>query len=65
MGCFTKSIGQGAATTVFAAVSLNADVFNGMYLNNCCDGKCTLDPTKDQLNERLWNYSVQVTRVQR
>lgn len=54
---FTKSMQQGAATTVYCAVAPELEGLGGMYFNNCC--RCL--PSEEAQNEEtaraLWELS--------
>ncbi|XP_022286339.2 WW domain-containing oxidoreductase-like [Crassostrea virginica] len=54
---FTKSLQQGAATTVFCAVSSHLDGVGGLYFNNCCHCIPSTAGCNEELAHRLWNLS--------
>ncbi|XP_071088414.1 WW domain-containing oxidoreductase-like [Haliotis cracherodii] len=57
---FTKSMQQGASTTVYCGVSLDLEGLGGMYFNNCC--RCMPSPAScdDKLGRALWEISVKL-----
>jgi NAD(P)-dependent dehydrogenase (short-subunit alcohol dehydrogenase family) len=54
-GLFMKSIPQGAATTVYAAVA--SDLESGTYLEDCHVSRPSREAQDDTLAERLWEVS--------
>lgn len=54
---FTKSLQQGAATSVYCAVAPEVKFFGGMYFNNCCRCPTTNTGCDDQLAKALWDIS--------
>ncbi|XP_013389042.1 WW domain-containing oxidoreductase [Lingula anatina] len=54
---FTKSMQQGAATTVFCATALEIDGYGGMYFNNCCRCLPAEKTFKEKLCNALWELS--------
>ncbi|XP_006822216.1 WW domain-containing oxidoreductase-like [Saccoglossus kowalevskii] len=54
---FTKTLSQGAATTVYCATARELDCVGGLYFNNCC--RCV--PSDESMNEgtamELWEIS--------
>ncbi|XP_066183659.1 WW domain-containing oxidoreductase isoform X3 [Sylvia atricapilla] len=54
---FTKSMQQGAATTVYCAVAAELEGLGGMYFNNCC--RCLPSPQaqSDATATALWELS--------
>ncbi|XP_042733150.1 WW domain-containing oxidoreductase isoform X1 [Lagopus leucura] len=61
---FTKSMQQGAATTVYCATAAELEGLGGMYFNNCC--RCL--PSAEARNEltaaALWELSERLIREQ-
>ena len=71
-GNFVKSVEQGAATTIWAAVSPRLDGLGGLYLEECDVARLVAadDPSADGVRpwavdnvsaERLWSLSVELT----
>ncbi|XP_022704927.1 WW domain-containing oxidoreductase-like [Varroa jacobsoni] len=54
---FTKTLGQGAATTVYAAIAPELDGLGGLYFNNCAPCKPTKPALDDKMAEKLWTLS--------
>ncbi|KAK6178530.1 hypothetical protein SNE40_013304 [Patella caerulea] len=54
---FTKSMQQGAATTVLCAVSTELQGIGGMYFNNCFHCYPSEAATDPVLGDKLWNIS--------
>jgi WW domain-containing oxidoreductase len=59
---FLKSIPEGAATEVFAAVHPKALPWAGQYLADCNPKKPSRDAEDEHLAERLWSVSEQIVR---
>ena len=59
---FTKSVEQGAATTVYAAVSPDMADRGALYLNNCCICPPTKAASDDKLSEKLWSVSEKILK---
>ncbi|XP_003744439.1 WW domain-containing oxidoreductase [Galendromus occidentalis] len=59
---FTKSIEQGAATTVYAAASPDMEDRGALYLNNCCICSATKAANDDKLAEKLWRVSEKILK---
>jgi len=55
---FTKSLQQGATTTVWAATAEELVGVSGQYLNNCWLCTPSVKVHDDQLGQRLWSLSV-------
>ncbi|KAL8610346.1 hypothetical protein ACOMHN_041160 [Nucella lapillus] len=55
---FTKSMQQGAATTVYCAVANELEGAGGLYFNNCC--RCDPSPTAHdaKLAQAVWDFSL-------
>lgn len=55
---FTKSLQQGASTTVYCATAHELSGCTGLYFNNCC--RCTPSPKSEdpQMSKLLWDISV-------
>jgi NAD(P)-dependent dehydrogenase (short-subunit alcohol dehydrogenase family) len=56
-GLFMKSIPQGAATTVYAAVSPELAGETGAYLEDCHVSRASREAADDALADRLWEIS--------
>lgn len=54
---FCKFQQQGAATTIFCAVSSQLDGVGGLYFNNCCRCVPSRAGCDENLALRLWNLS--------
>ncbi|XP_061189876.1 WW domain-containing oxidoreductase-like [Saccostrea echinata] len=54
---FTKSLQQGAATTVFCVTSAQLEGVGGLYFNNCCRCEPSKSGCDEELALRLWNLS--------
>ncbi|XP_071553952.1 WW domain-containing oxidoreductase [Temnothorax nylanderi] len=54
---FTKSLQQGASTTVFCATAPELEGVTGSYFNNCCRCQPTNAALDPALAERLWTLS--------
>ncbi|XP_025114959.1 WW domain-containing oxidoreductase-like [Pomacea canaliculata] len=54
---FTKSMQQGAATTVYCAVSQALDGVGGLYFNNCCCCEPSASSLDAELASALWKFS--------
>lgn len=52
---FMKSVAQGAATTVYAAVAPELTGKSGMYLKDCHEARPTRDAQDDVLAKKLWD----------
>lgn len=59
---FTKSLQQGASTTVYCATAIELTGVTGVYFNNCfkCDESAIAK--SDQLSETLWNISIDMIK---
>ena len=55
-----KSIGQGAATQVFAAVHPAAAAMQGAYLSDCAVAETLAAGRDDALAEALWARSLEI-----
>ncbi|XP_076449544.1 WW domain-containing oxidoreductase-like [Babylonia areolata] len=55
---FTKSMQQGAATTVYCAVAPELEGVGGLYFNNCC--RCDPSPSAHdtKLADSVWDFSL-------
>lgn len=60
---FLKTVGEGAATEVFAAVNPKALPLAGSYLADCNVKKPRADAEDTALASRLWNKSEEITRL--
>ncbi|KAL4234313.1 hypothetical protein ACF0H5_005964 [Mactra antiquata] len=54
---FTKSMQQGAATTVYCTVAPEMQNVGGMYFNNCCRCPTSSAGCDDELAKALWDIS--------
>ncbi|XP_073515243.1 WW domain-containing oxidoreductase isoform X1 [Phyllobates terribilis] len=54
---FTKSMQQGAATSVYCAVSPDLEGLGGMYFNNCCRCLPSQEAQREETAEALWELS--------
>lgn len=54
---FTKSLQQGASTTVYCAASPDIAELGGMYFNNCCPCKPSKEALNEKMAQRLWTVS--------
>lgn len=54
---FTKTLPQGAATSVYAAVSPDIEGIGGIYLNNCCPCPSSKPSLNDNMAEKMWHVS--------
>ncbi|XP_070808840.1 WW domain-containing oxidoreductase [Pituophis catenifer annectens] len=54
---FTKSLQQGAATTVYCAVAAELEGLGGMYFNNCCRCLPSLQAQNGMDAAALWDLS--------
>nr|XP_020657362.1 WW domain-containing oxidoreductase [Pogona vitticeps] len=54
---FTKSMQQGAATTVYCATAPELQGLGGMYFNNCCRCLPSLEAQNDLTAAALWELS--------
>ncbi|XP_041375570.1 WW domain-containing oxidoreductase-like [Gigantopelta aegis] len=59
---FTKSMQQGAATTVYCATSQQLEGLGGMYFNNCCRCKPSDAAHDSKLATTLWDLSETIIR---
>ncbi|XP_069112759.1 WW domain-containing oxidoreductase-like [Argopecten irradians] len=57
---FTKSMQQGAATTIYCAVSPDLGDCGGLYFNNCCRCEPSKSAQDSQLAQKLWDISEQI-----
>lgn len=59
---FTKSLQQGASTSVYCATAHELADCTGLYFNNCC--RCTPSkPSQDpEMAKQLWNISVDMVK---
>ncbi|VDM48574.1 unnamed protein product [Toxocara canis] len=60
---FTKTLQQGAATTIYCAISDDVKNESGMYYDNCyiAETKLSAELARDEaLQDALWNKSVQI-----
>lgn len=57
---FTKSMQQGAATTVYCAVSPELQGLWGLYFNNCCRCDPSSNTHDTDMQEALWELSLKV-----
>jgi NAD(P)-dependent dehydrogenase (short-subunit alcohol dehydrogenase family) len=56
-GAFTKSIPQGAATTIYAATSADLTGKSGAYLADCAIERPSRDASDDTFARKLWDVS--------
>lgn len=54
---FTKSMQQGAATTVYCAVAPELEGLGGMYFNNCCRCLPSEEAQSEETAKALWELS--------
>lgn len=54
---FTKSMQQGAATSVYCAISPDLEGLGGMYFNNCCRCLPSQEAQREETAEALWELS--------
>ncbi|KAJ8303308.1 hypothetical protein KUTeg_019704 [Tegillarca granosa] len=54
---FTKSMEQGAATTVYCATASELDGVGGIYFNNCCRCPPSSAAEDSELAQKLWDIS--------
>ncbi|XP_042133682.1 WW domain-containing oxidoreductase [Peromyscus maniculatus bairdii] len=54
---FTKSMQQGAATTVYCAVAPELEGLGGMYFNNCCRCLPSEEAQSEETARALWELS--------
>ncbi|KAK3578962.1 hypothetical protein CHS0354_034751 [Potamilus streckersoni] len=57
---FTKSMQQGAATTVYCATSHDLEDIGGLYFNNCCRCPPSTAAEDENLAKALWDISEQM-----
>ncbi|KAK7115495.1 WW domain-containing oxidoreductase-like [Littorina saxatilis] len=57
---FTKSMQQGAATTVYCAVAKELEGVGGLYFNSCCRCEASPKAHDPDLAETLWQFSVKL-----
>jgi len=58
-----KDVPQGAATTLYAAVSPDLEDKGGNYLEDCAVSKSKNQQVNDECAEELWQYSEQKTKI--
>lgn len=56
---FTKTIDQGAATTVYCAVDPRVEGIGGLYYNDCKERRMSRGASDEQVAKRLWDLSVE------
>jgi hypothetical protein len=61
-GLVGKSMKQGAATTVYAAVHPSLKGKGGLYLNNCGIDSSSEFASKDENLEKLWKLTEELTK---
>ncbi|KAM8947826.1 WW domain-containing oxidoreductase [Pelodytes ibericus] len=54
---FTKSMQQGAATSIYCAVSPELEGLGGMYFNNCCRCLPSQEAQREETAAALWELS--------
>ncbi|XP_064610463.1 WW domain-containing oxidoreductase-like [Liolophura sinensis] len=54
---FTKSMQQGAATSLFCAIAQELEGVGGLYFNNCCPCRPSDYCFQDNLSKKLWDIS--------
>ncbi|KAK3085657.1 hypothetical protein FSP39_006774 [Pinctada imbricata] len=54
---FTKSMQQGAATTVYCSVASELEGVGGMYFNNCCRCEPSKAGCDEDLAQKVWDLS--------
>ncbi|XP_055504818.1 WW domain-containing oxidoreductase isoform X1 [Leucoraja erinacea] len=59
---FTKSMQQGAATSIYCAVAPELEGLGGMYFNNCCRCLPSQSAQDEALASALWELSESVIR---
>ncbi|XP_052232695.1 WW domain-containing oxidoreductase-like isoform X2 [Dreissena polymorpha] len=59
---FTKSMQQGAATTVYCTVAPEMQNVGGMYFNNCCRCPTSSAGCDEELAKALWDISEKILR---
>lgn len=59
---FTKSLQQGAATTVYCAVSSDVEEIGGVYFNNCCPCQPSKVGMNEEMAQRLWTVSESILK---
>ncbi|CAG0886737.1 unnamed protein product, partial [Darwinula stevensoni] len=59
---FTKTLQQGAATTIYAAVAPELQGVGGQYFNNCFLTKPHAKALDVDLQEKLWTVSIEMIR---
>ena len=59
---FTKTLQQGAATTIYAAVAPELQGLGGRYFNNCFLTQPHAKALDVDLQEKLWAISIEMIR---
>jgi NAD(P)-dependent dehydrogenase (short-subunit alcohol dehydrogenase family) len=54
---FSKSISQGASTSVYAAVAPELEGRGGVYLSDCAEKKPSRDARDENVSEQVWSLS--------
>ncbi|XP_063076372.1 retinol dehydrogenase 12 [Engraulis encrasicolus] len=60
---FTKTIVQGAQTSIYCAVEPTLDTQSGEYYSNCAPASCSRAARDDDVAEKLWDLSCQMLGI--